>query len=85
MPSPSALDQWAIEQTNVAAEYFDDPGCMYDWQIELFTRESKQTIPIVQRLLSGEIDASTAASRPTASARHVCAGTSAKRHRKGCG
>ncbi|KAK7926902.1 hypothetical protein PG985_003900 [Apiospora marii] len=62
MPSPSALEQWATEQYASTAAHFNDPDCMFDWQIELHTKESKQTILIVQRLLQDEIDASAAAS-----------------------
>ncbi|KAK8128653.1 hypothetical protein PG984_009761 [Apiospora sp. TS-2023a] len=62
MPSPSALEQWATEQYTATAAHFNDPDCMEDWQIELHTKESKQSISIVQRLLQDEIDASAAAS-----------------------
>lgn len=62
MPSPSALEHWATAQYAATAAHFNDPDCMLDWQIELHTKESKQTIPIVQRLLQDEIDASAAAS-----------------------
>lgn len=62
MPSPSALEQWATEQYTATAAHFNDPDCMEEWQIELHTNESKQSISIFQRLLQHEIDAAAAAS-----------------------
>ncbi|KAK8052213.1 hypothetical protein PG993_003598 [Apiospora rasikravindrae] len=62
MPSPSALEQWATEQYAETATFFNDPDSMDDWQIQLHTGESKQSISIIQRLLKDELDASGAAS-----------------------